>query len=434
MAPTDVTALAERRPAPVPNEHPEGVQVKTIPVFDRWSWHPGRKLTLAKLMSAYDEADLGYPERMVEIWEDRIQADAHLRAALEQRRDSVSQVAWVVLPGGDGAADAQAAAELETRLRLVPNFEETLQHQAEAQWYGWAGSEIDWQIVDGMAAPVWFENVARQRFLFDDADRPQLRNDFISTQGEELTPGKWWWGRRHSRITTAGGLLRTAAIWSLFKTMSTKDWLVLANRWGIPYVLGKYDPQELGGDAEEEKKVAKRALQMIGTDGYALINSAIEIEIVNASESGGEGRIHDRLMAVCDQQISKLVNGATLLSETTGQASYAIGRVHESRGTRLLQADARHLAKSFEMSVGLPFVRYNGLPARPPRLKLYVALDLGPAGWLAIFDGALNKLGLALDEDQVRQELYLKPPTGAALAPPAPAAPPAGDEPDDAPE
>lgn len=415
-------ALSAPRPDQPPSRPPMG-KISQYPLYDRWSEHPGRRLTPTKLIAAYDLAEMGEPQEQCDIFDDRIEADAHLRSTLETRVDSVARKPWVIQEGGDSDADRQAARELEMRLRLVPNLIETFEHQLRFNWYGYSWSEIDWRPVDGMIAPTWFENAAARRFRFDREDYPLLITE-RNLLGEFLRPGRWWGTCRTGRTTAMTGLMRTACWWSMFKAYAVRDWMVWANRYGIPMVYGVYED-----DAQVEDVAAlKKALQAIGKDGWAAFNKACEIHIQEVKAGGRSEDVHGALTALCDAQISKLVNGATQNIEVGSAGSYAQAKVHADRAHDILSGDAERLAHSFEVAIGLPFVRYNNLAARPPRLKIHIVRDMSPEMRLKIFDGARNLLAMPLDEDQVRQELQLKAPTGATIDPPADPAPaaPAG--------
>jgi phage gp29-like protein len=249
--------------------------------------------------------------------------------------------------------------------------------------------------------------------VFDkDTDEPRLISSWTQSEGVPLIPGKWWWTRRVGRLTAAAGLMRTAAIWSHFKSLAVRDWLVFSDRFGIPYVTGEYAPEA----TEADKDTLATAVSNLGSDGWAIYSDACKM-VINEVKSGGasvEG-VHSALTSLCDTQISKLIAGATLMTETTGQASYAIGKVHQGRSAGLKEGDAEWLAQSFESCIGRPFVHFNGLDARAPRLKMHLALDVSVLEQVKIASVCANELGMALDEDQIRQMTYLRAPTGAAL-------------------
>jgi len=214
--------------------------------------------------------------------------------------------------------------------------------------------------------------------------------------------------------------------------MSVRDWLVFSDRFGIPYVTGEYEENV----SDEDKGILETAVANIGSDGWATFSEGCKIVIheVKGGASQEGGSVHSQLVALCDAQVSKLIAGATLLTETTGQASYAIGKVHQGRGHELKRGDAEWLAQSFEACIGAPFVAFNGFNARAPRLKIHLSLDVSVREQVEIASMCANDLGMAIDEDQIRQITYLRAPTGAALTGTkgGAAAPPADEKSDDA--
>jgi phage gp29-like protein len=370
-------------------------------------------LSIGSLLASYEEADDGYPENMCDLFSQRIMVDAHLRAVLGNRRESVARKPWVLQEGGDSPADKQAAVNLESALRDVPGFTAVLEHQLTANPFGWALSEIDWQRVGGLAVPVGIENAPQRRFRFDrKTDTPLLLTKPTDIDGVPLIPGKWWYTHRtDTPLIASSGLMRTAAIWSHFKSLSVRDWLVFADRFGLPYVLGKYEEQV----SPEDKATLEAAVAAVGTDGYATVSEACEIALTEAKTGGRAEDVHGSLVTLCDLQISKLIAGATLVQETTGQASYAIGRVHQNTNFALLLGDAGWLAESFADCIGRPFVKFNNLKARPPRLKMYLALDVSIKEQVQIASICANELGMEIDEEQIRDLTLLRRPQGTPL-------------------
>lgn len=368
--------------------------------------HPGYGLTMRSLLAIYRMAEMGEPEMQCDLFDDKIEADAHLRSQLEARRDAVAGKPWIIQAGGDTVADKKAAKQLEEALRLVPNFAETLSHQCEAKWYGWSATEIDWDYRDGLFVPAWFANVKHRRFRFDPDGYPLLTST-ANPDGEYLEPGKWW-------ITYAGswenavraGLMRTAAIWSLFKTMAFRDWVIFAERFGMPYVTGEHAPTATA----EDKKTLDRALAMLGKEGWARFSNLCKI-VVHWVEGGGKSSdVHGAIAQACNAENSKLVTGATLTSETGGPGSFALGTVHADEAYDRRAGDGEKVSLRFEQDLGAAFVHFNGMKARPPRIKISVVRDLKPETRAKIADILANNLGLELDEEQIRQEFGFKAP------------------------
>lgn len=428
-------ALAQ--PDELPSNAPTGFQAGVVPVGDRWVNHPGHRLTAAKIRNAFANAEGGWPEDQCDIFDDRYEADAHLRDAFQGRNESVARKDWILIPGGDAPADIRAAELLDEALRNVCGLTQTFEHQLSALRYGYAYSEIMWERRDRLAVPVHFENVIPRRFRFaDDNDRPLLvtGDDF---EGEDLVRGKWWRTELTGRKKAMAGLMRTAVWWSMFKTMAARDWVVFANRYGLPYAWATYDNNLRD---EKDKDVLKSMMKSLGTDGWAVFQRGVDVQILEANKTGGAEEVHGALVTLCNQEISKLVTGATLISENSGPGSFAATREHGARGFQRIAGDAKLLSESFEDYVGRPFVEYNGIPARPPKLKIHIVRDSDPLTRVKVLSMVVNELGVDVSKEQVRQEIQLKTPASdddiaPGKAQPAPSAPgeedPPGEDPDD---
>jgi phage gp29-like protein len=397
-------SVTELREVSLPNDAPVKFQAEVIPTSDRHVSHPGKKLTASKISGAYSSAENGYPEVQCDIFDDRIEVDGHLRDALEGRVESVARKKWNIAPGGESLADEIAAQKLEEAIRKVSNWRLTLEHLLKANWYGYGYAEIDWQRRNGLTVPVYFENVHARRFNFDVAtDLPLLRTE-DNFSGVPLTPGKWWSIERSGRKKATAGLMRTAAWWSMFKVMSTRDWLVWANRYGLPYAYAQIDPHL----RPEDRETVKQMMRTLGQDGWAVFQQGVEVTIKEATKTGGSEEVHGALVRLCNSEMSKLIHGATLVSENQGPGSFAATREHGTRAFQRIAGDAEMLGETFMNHVGLPFVHYNGIPAKPPVLMIHVVRDTDPINRAKLYSIAVNELGMKVKADQAYQEFQLK--------------------------
>jgi len=407
-------------PGPLPSSPSGGTQARRIPITDRWHRvsHPGHGLTPRRLVEIYAMAERGFPAEQCALFDDMTERDLHMRSQHEQRIDEVAGKDWIVQAGGDSEADRFAAAELDARLRKVPNFGELLEHQLTANGYGYAGSEIDWDKVDGVFAPVWFSNVPHRRFRFDEYERPRILTDSNWLTGEDLPHGRYMFSRRRGTTTVRAGYLRSACLYSYFKTLSLRDWMVFAERFGLPFVYGRYDE----GAPDDERDALLAAVKMLGKDGSAIFSRASEIAIEHAQGGNSEG-VHASIITMMDGQISKLITGSSIIADGGEGGSYALSRVQQSRTFSITVADAKRLADRFEQDIGVPFVTWNGIAARAPRLKMHIVRDVDPQTRANVITTLAAGLKLRVDEEQIRQEFQLKAPVnGEGLgAPEAPA-------------
>jgi len=374
-------------------------------VADHMATHPGYGLTPKLVLAIYREAELGYTRLQCDLFEDVIENDGHLRSQVENRIDAVAGKSWSIEPGGPAKRDQVAAEKLDAACRMVESFRDMLEHQLRANPYGFAATEMEWSLVDGWVIPTNFYNTPHRRFRFTEQDDWRIYTKDSRATGEPLIQGKWILSRRPGRIMARAGLMRTATWWSLFKRLSMRDWVLLGERFGLPYVLGQWEENA----SPEDKRVVKQAAKSLGKDGWAAFSKACSLAIEKV-DVGGAKDIHAALMDRCDQEISKLFSGATLTSSHGGSGSYALGHVHENRSWDITLNDAERISQRFQIHVGIPFVRFNGSKAAPPNLRIHVVRESDPITRSKVIATLANEVGLKVSQQQIRQEFQLKPP------------------------
>ena len=426
-SPELLSRLGLNMPPPPPVLGSPGVTTKPIQMWDQFVQHPGPGIDPRQVIAIYRQAECGYPQAQVDLFADIVENDGHLRSAIEDRLLAVSGKDWQVMPGGESPIDIKAAELMQAMLE-ESNFDDAIAAMCSSRYHGFSGTEIDWRRLDGEIVPYWFVNVPFRRFRFDSQDRPLLLNS-QSYQGEPLEPGNWLFSQNTSamqHITPRSGLLRTATWFSLFKRWSWRDWVIYAEKFGIPLVIGKHDPNA----TEDEKEQLETTVEDIGEAGQATMSNNLEIDIREAQRSGDSASLHRSIVAEANQELAKLITGSTLTGQTGGPGSFALGKVHEGRAFGLVQADARMCSRLFSRQLAKPFLEFNGLQgARVPWLKIYVERETDPSRRLDMAKKALE-MGLPLDIEQIRAETGFRAPASPerTLEPIAPSGGDGGDQ------
>ncbi len=415
-------------PGELPKKAPGGSMVSSMAPPGEWgATHPGWGLTADRIRGAFMQAEQGFPAQQCDNIDDVIERDGHVRSLVEGHIDSVAGKPWIMQAGDDADGADEAALRLGRAVRRIANANEAWEHMLTADFYGWAGVEVQWERVDGWTVPVWFACVPHRRFRFElETDEPRLLVEDDYLDGKPLQRGRWIFATRRHRHTVRAGLMRTVTWWAWLKSLSVRDWQIFCARFGLPFVIARYE------DDSDEELIAqlKQAVLAFGKNGGAVFSSkgVIEVKEPGSASAGGQS-VHGALAALCDREISKCISGATLTSgEGTSVGSYALGRVHQDRSFDKTVASAERLSSIFSAQLGAAFLHFNGKRSEPPRPKFRIVREVDPVARMNIIDVAVNKLGLEVDADQVRDEYDLKRPTGEALkgAPQlAPGAPPA---------
>lgn len=392
---------------------PPPIQTRPWPSVDRSSARPGYKLTPERVWSALRQAEMGYPATQIQMVEDVIESDGHLRGLYISRMTSVAYRP-VILQPGDARPASVTAAEILGQAMVKANYHDLAWQSMDAVFQGFAPTEMQWGIDDetGAIVPKWFSAVPLNRFRFDTNDYP-LITSATNPVGDPLLPGGWVYARRPHRRVVRAGLMRTAIWWALFKRMSMRDWMVFAEKFGIPLVLGFYEERA----SEQSRKALEEAIIDIGTDGAAILSEATRIVVESgAAVRGGDvSSLHPAVIAMCNAEMSKLINGSTLSVETGGPGSFALGKVHENRSNNLSATDAFWLEMVLRSSISQPFLVYNGFAAAsPPRWKIQVVPDMAPLERVTVAE-KLQGMGLELDAEQMYEEYGLRRPGPATL-------------------
>lgn len=388
-------------------------------IMDGTSQRPGYHLTPARLFSAYRQAEMGAPLLQCDVFEDVLENDGHLRGQYESRLSAVAYRPWILQAGGKDAQSIAAANVLASALKRT-NMLPLLWHLMEALGYGWSGVNTAWKFDEDQmtVVPDRFLLAAHRRFLISDAGMGDLtfRTEQNQWPGEPLDRGEWIIARRPHRLIMRAGLFRTTSWWALFKRMSITDWIVFAEKFGIPIVLGTYSERA----SPESRAALLQAITDIGSDGQAVLSELTKIVIESAqTRSGDVSSLHPAVAARCDAEISKVITGATLNVESGGPGSFALGKVHEGRANSLVFADAMWIQDVFQQHVIVPFVEYNPQfrNAELPRLVIRVRPEMTPEIAVKVY-GKLQAMGLEIEDEQMMEEFGLRrPEVGGVLKP-----------------
>jgi phage gp29-like protein len=402
-------ALRRDQPPPFPRT-PSKAGRLAWPAVDAYSSRPGYGLTIDRVWRAWRQAEQGAPAQQCDVIEDVIENDGHLRGQYLSRVKSVAERPVLVQPGGDDSLSISVAALLQDALD-ESNFDQLLWHLMDAIFYSYTAARPSWEYVENRDAvlPVWFWIMPSRRFRVDENDALRLVTDTNVYPGEALLPAEWItaFPHLHRKIVRAG-LMRTAVWWAVFKRLSVRDWMVLAEKFGVPFVIGSYEDRHA---SDANRLALEKAVKEIGEDGCAVLSQATKIQI-EYMKSGDVSTLHPSVTALCNAEISKLFTGATLSTDGGGPGSFALGKVHENRSLSLTEGDALWVERIVKKQVVTPFMHFNGLVGRckSPRVKVITQPDTDLLTWITATDKA-QQMGLEVDSEQVYEKGGWRRPT-----------------------
>ncbi len=375
------------------------------------------ELTFENMFAAYRQAEHGRTRRQVEFWRTVLERDGHLRGMVENRVAAVAGKEWSIVPGGDSAEDEAAREIIEAAMSDIKEFRAALFHLMSCNYFGFAAVEIDWRYQDGIwhwgrLVPVDAEHfcVATIHHRPADATPGELLLDppIGTGMGERLIPGKWMVATRWGFMPLArAGLMRPVTYYSLFKLSGVKDWGIWSQRFGIPFVtattINDMPPEPM-------KRLLYDIVENFGRDGGAAAWGPIEVKaITDTSRNGSDA--HSALIQLCNAETAKLVNGGTLTNDnqSAGAASYALGYVHQDIRLELLLGDAMRAENIVEEQMFRPFMHFNRISGRTPRLRLRVMPQLDIATLVKLAKD-LTAMGVPCSAEQLREMTTLRAP------------------------
>lgn len=145
-----------------------------------------------------------------------------------------------------------------------------------------------------------------------------------------------------SYINPYGAAILSRCFWDIaFIKGGFEFWTKFLEKYGMPYLLGKYEE----GTSDEKKEELLELLANMVQDAVAVIPNNSTLEIKEASGKAASSDIYERYIKVCENNISKNILGQTLTTDVGQNGSYAVGKVHANVRADIVASDARMVEK-----------------------------------------------------------------------------------------
>jgi len=261
-------------------------------------------------------------------------ADGHLISVIQQRKLGTLKKEFRWGPGlvpGEKKASRQAtklAGDLTADLENVDLYN-LISALLDAPLYGNTPVEIKWEPAADKSrlAIKDLEAKPSRWFSFNEYNEPRFVSIQNAWDGLELPFGKFVLARHFPTYDNPFGLrLLSRCFWPVaFKKGGIKFWSVLAEKYGIPFLLGKH---RVGATTTEKQEMLSNLSRMV-RDAVAVIAQGGSVEIVETGKSGGGDNIHSGLIHEMNAEMSKVIMCQTLTAETSANGgSLSQGVVH----------------------------------------------------------------------------------------------------------
>jgi phage gp29-like protein len=348
--------------------------------------------------------------RSQEVFED-IYGDAHVLGDLRSIRSALLSWKWRLRAGGDDPASVRAL-ELADRVmaaRPAPGMQwsDVIWAMGGAVFRGYAVHEVVWARNGNELVPVKVVDRPQRRFTFGSLDNElRLLTRAAPLSGEPVGERKWLVTRHMASFDNPYGVaVFSACFWPyIFKHSGVKYFTKFSEKFGIPWAIGKYP---LGTPTETISALADSLAAMV-EDAVAAIPNDSSVELLTAS-TGASTLPQERLVELCNREMSKALTSQTLASDLTSTGARAASETHRERETTVNESDRAII--EYSMNELLTWLaELNVANATPPRFEFYDEAETQKE----TVEALLGARGLVpLSKREVYARLQLSPPETA---------------------
>ncbi|MRN03781.1 DUF935 family protein, partial [Riemerella anatipestifer] len=289
------------------NNQNQGLKISQVLVVKPERHSP---LDIQNWISAISQAYRGKRQRLVELYNNLL-LDGILYEAMDKRLRAITNANLTFQKDGKEVEEMWDFMD-------TPEFENLLREILLSKFYGKSVIELDFS--NGFK----IESIDRrhldtlQRKILKDTSSdegfPYENDDFILNVGNDRDLG----------------IFARTAPYAIFKRNGGADYAQFCELFGIPQLIGKYDPDDENGQREMEEAFQKR-----GSAGSMTMSKNSEVDTINTSQSNGA--VHKEFLDHWDKQILISTQGQTMT--TTDGTSLAQAKVHGDTEDDLQRAD-----------------------------------------------------------------------------------------------
>lgn len=315
---------------------------------------------------------------------DAIASDAHVLGELRSVRAGLLSYEWRLQAGGERPADLRALELCEQIMARRPapglRWGDIIWSMAQAVFRGYSVHEVVWEREGRYLLPAKIIDRPQRRFVFGTSNELRLLTRENMVSGEELGPLKWLLTRHmHSHQNPYGVAVFSPCFWPYtFKHSGFKYFVKFAEKYGFPWAIGKYP----AGTSKSDQDALADALAKMVEDAVAAVPADANVDLQSTSIRGDV--IHERLINLCNRELSKALTSQTLATEIQGEGSRAASQTHREREESVNQSDRDMVADTF--SELFAWITELNIPdAAPPRFEFYEECEARQE-WVEVFD------------------------------------------------
>ena len=200
------------------------------------------------------------------------------------------------------------------------------------------------------------------------------------------------------------GLLGKAAPWVIYKRNTTGDWAQFSEVFGMPIQEYIYD-----SDDEESRQRAMEDAANAGSMAQFFHTKDTELKLTEAGNKTGSADVYERLCERCNNEISKLILGNTLTTESSEKGTQALGTVHKKVEDKVLQADRKYILNVLNYDMTDILLRM-GINTEGGAFCFPEPKETDPATKISILTQLKKNFNIPIDDDYLYEEFGIDKP------------------------
>jgi len=332
-------------------------------------------------------------------------ADPHLISVIQTRKLGSLKTEFRFESGKGSDHNVSGASKklqenLSEDLRGIDLYQ-VLSEILDAPFFGMRPLELIWAAKGDRIALKDIRPKPATWFRFDRDNKP-LFVEWDGYQGRELPWGKFVLARHFPSYDNPYGLrLLSRCLWPVtFKKGGIRFWVTLAEKYGLPLMVGKYP---VGTSAEGQDEMLA-ALAKAVRDAVMVLPEGSQVEIQETAK--GSADVHQSLVDLMNREISKAILGQNLTTEAGQVGSHAASKTHMDVLSTYQDAD-RQLVKRVMNEIAEIYTQLNHPTANAPRFHWFEEDD--PKVEWAQRDQQLAQMGVQFTPEYLCRQYGLQP-------------------------
>lgn len=312
--------------------------------------------------------------------------DAHVGACVESRAAGVTSLLWEI---DRGKSKSRQAKFIEAIFKTLP-VRRIITEMLNAPLYGYQPLEVIWGSDGSQWVPTDVIAKPSRWFQYDEQNALRFRTKANWSLGEEIPAKKFLVPRHRPTYDNPYGfaILSRCFWWVTFKKGGMKYWVKLAEKVGIPHLVGKH-PR---GAKREEVTALLDMLQNMVQDAVAAIPDDCSIDTLEATTKAESSDLFKALKDTANAEISKAILGQTLTTEIGDKGSYAASQTHADVRADIVDSDKTMVEEQLNTLIDWICEFNFGPGTERPRFILYAEEDVDKT--LAERDEILSRTGV----------------------------------------